>query len=132
MITKEQKENKEINVGIKAIDKINKNISEGKRFFSFEFYPPKTEPGVAKLKKSLSSMIKWNPQWMDVTWGAGGTTSDLTPEICNYIQNDIKGNCMMHLTCTNMPSEKVDIALKQAKVQFIPSFLLHFSAIFLS
>jgi len=111
----EQKERQEINIGIKAIDKINKNMSEGKRFFSFEFYPPKTDAGVQKLKKSLSNMIKWNPQWMDVTWGAGGTTSDLTPEICNYIQNDIKGNCMMHLTCTNMPSEKVDIALKQAK-----------------
>eukprot|EP00483_Globobulimina_turgida_P002172 UN02174 len=52
---------------------------------------------------------------MDVTWGAGGTTSDLTPEICNYIQNTANGNCMMHLTCTNMLPEKVDIALKQAK-----------------
>jgi len=60
-------------------------------------------------------MVKWQPQWMDVTWGAGGTTSDLTPEICDYIQNTANGNCMMHLTCTNMPSEKVDIALKKAK-----------------
>ena len=112
----EQKDNKDINYGTKSIDKINGLVEEGKRFFSFEFYPPKTQTGLDKLKKSLANMKKWNPQWMDVTWGAGGTTSDLTPEICNYIQNDIKGNCMMHLTCTNMPSEKVDIALKQAKV----------------
>jgi len=112
---KEQTESKEINYGTKVIDKINTNIKNGQRFCSFEFYPPRTEQGVTNLKKSLSKMINWNPQWMDVTWGAGGTTSDLTPEICNYIQNTIKGNSMMHLTCTNMPAEKVDIALKQAK-----------------
>jgi len=83
--------------------------------FSFEFYPPRTAKGVENLKQSISNMVKWQPQWMDVTWGAGGTTSDLTPEICDYIQNKVNGNCMMHLTCTNMPSEKVDIALKKAK-----------------
>jgi len=117
MAAKEQKDQtkKDMNIGTKAIEKIQARIKEGKRFCSFEFYPPKTESGVKKLKNSLSNMVKWNPQWMDVTWGAGGTTSDLTPEICNYIQNDIGGNCMMHLTCTNMPSEKVDIALEQAK-----------------
>jgi len=101
--------------GIKSIDAINKNITNGRRFFSFEYYPPRTAKGVETLKKSISNMVKWQPQWMDVTWGAGGTTSDLTPEICDYIQNTANGNCMMHLTCTNMPSEKVDIALKKAK-----------------
>ena len=60
-------------------------------------------------------MKSWNPEWMDVTWGAGGSTSDLTPEICNHIQNNVKGNCMMHLTCTNMKKEKIDIALSKAK-----------------
>eukprot|EP01084_Bolivina_argentea_P071500 129975_1 len=103
------------NKGIKAIDKIEANIKNGDRFFSFEYYPPKTAKGVTNLKVKLKNMVSWGPQWMDVTWGAGGTTSDLTPEICDHIQNKVNGNCMMHLTCTNMPSQKVDIALKQAK-----------------
>ena len=109
-------QDKQCNVGTKAIDAINTNIGNDRRFFSFEFYPPRTDKGVENLKKSISNMVKWQPQWMDVTWGAGGTTSDLTPEICDYIQNIANGNCMMHLTCTNMPAEKVDIALKKAKV----------------
>mmetsp|Transcript_38721 Transcript_38721/g.61789 ORF Transcript_38721/g.61789 Transcript_38721/m.61789 type:complete len:409 (-) Transcript_38721:371-1597(-) len=115
MLPKEQTEQKAINYGTKVIDRINENVKNKQRFFSMEFYPPRTEKGVESLKKSLANMVKWGPQWMDVTWGAGGTTSDLTPEICNYIQNSVQGNCMMHLTCTNMPAEKVDIALKQAK-----------------
>ncbi len=115
--SKEKDTNEPVHYGTKAIDKINENIAANRRFYSFEFYPPRTDKGVENLKTSLSKMVKWNPQWMDVTWGAGGTTSELTPQICNYIQNTIKGNCMMHLTCTNMLPEKVDIALKQAKVK---------------
>lgn len=105
----------EVHVGTKSIDRITSQVSAGQRFFSFEFYPPRTETGVSNLKKALSRMVEWQPQWMDVTWGAGGTTSDLTPELCDYIQNVIGGNCMMHLTCTNMPPQKVDAALKLAK-----------------
>jgi len=121
LILKEEQEKelkkleKTINFGTKVIDKIRDNERKNTRFVSFEYYPPRTPKGVENLKQSLRRMIGWSPQWMDVTWGAGGTTSDLTPEICNFIQNEIKGNCMMHLTCTNMPSEKVDIALAQAK-----------------
>jgi len=105
----------EVHEGTKAIDRIQSQMAQNQRFFSFEFYPPRTETGVANLKKALSRMVEWQPQWMDVTWGAGGTTSELTPSLCDYIQNTIGGNCMMHLTCTNMPPAKVDVALKLAK-----------------
>jgi len=105
----------EVHPGCKAIDCIARAAEKGQRFFSFEFYPPRTETGVAALKKALSRMVSWQPQWMDVTWGAGGTTSDLTPSLCDFIQNVVGGNAMMHLTCTNMPPEKVDVALAVAK-----------------
>ena len=85
--------------------------------------PPKTDKSVETLKGKLHTMNSWGPQWMDVTWGAGGTTADLTPEICDYIQNNAKGNCMMHLTCTNMPKEKIDIALAKAKKMGLKNIL---------
>ena len=48
---------------------------------------------------------------MDITWGAGGLTSDLTTDLCCELAT--RGmNPMMHLTCTNMPRDKVDEALK--------------------
>ncbi|CAJ0823599.1 16572_t:CDS:2 [Entrophospora sp. SA101] len=55
------------------------------------------------------------PEFVDVTWNAGGTSSKLTSEIVATAQSVYGLETMMHLTCTNMPKEKIDIALKQAK-----------------
>jgi methylenetetrahydrofolate reductase (NADPH) len=51
---------------------------------------------------------------LDVTWGAGGATSDLTVDICSKIQKEF-GEANMHLTCTNMPVEKITKGLEEAK-----------------
>ena len=76
------------------------------------------------------------PEFIDITWyavqlldiilkfnfvcscrNAGGRTSDLTSEMVKTCQSLIGIETCMHLTCTNMPKEKVDIALK---VSYIP------------
>jgi methylenetetrahydrofolate reductase (NADPH) len=52
--------------------------------------------------------------YADITWGAGGGTSDLTLEIASKLmESGMEAN--MHLTCTNMPVEKITQALKGAK-----------------
>merc|ERR1719245_2268927 len=113
----------EIHAGTKAIDILNAAAAKHERTFSFEYYPPRTDTGVANLKASLQRMKTWGPAWMDVTWGAGGSTSDLTPSLCNFIQNNITGNSMMHLTCTNMLASKVDTALTIAKKSGLTNIL---------
>jgi len=112
-----------INFGTKAIDLLNTAAANQQRTFSFEYYPPRTDKGVANLKASLKRMKSWGPAWMDVTWGAGGSTSDLTPSLCSFIQNNITGNSMMHLTCTNMLASKVDTALTIAKKSGLTNIL---------
>jgi methylenetetrahydrofolate reductase (NADPH) len=57
-------------------------------------------------------MKRFGPEFIDVTWGAGGTSADLTTEIVSNAQAVYGIETMMHLTCTNMPKEKVDFALK--------------------
>ena len=53
---------------------------------------------------------------------AGGRTSDLTSEMVKTCQGLIGIETCMHLTCTNMPKEKVDIALKVSRlVLFLPN-----------
>ncbi|RDY10000.1 Methylenetetrahydrofolate reductase 2 [Mucuna pruriens] len=83
--------------------------------FSFEFFPPKTEDGVDNLFERMERMVAHNPSFCDITWGAGGTTADLTLEIANKMQNIVCVETMMHLTCTNMPVEKIDHALHTIK-----------------
>ena len=83
--------------------------------FSFEFFPPKTEDGVENLFERMERMVAHNPAFCDITWGAGGSTADLTLEIANRMQNTVCVESMMHLTCTNMPVDKIDHALTTIK-----------------
>eukprot|EP01064_Diplonema_japonicum_P035034 TRINITY_DN743_c2_g1_i2.p1 TRINITY_DN743_c2_g1~~TRINITY_DN743_c2_g1_i2.p1 ORF type:complete len:355 (+),score=118.01 TRINITY_DN743_c2_g1_i2:64-1128(+) len=83
--------------------------------WSFEFFPPKTDAGVANLDARLGRMRGMNPEFVDYTWGAGGSTSELTMELCKTAQNKHNYIANMHLTCTNMEEGKVEAALKAAK-----------------
>lgn len=65
-----------------------------------------------KFKKLCSDRHQDYPLFVDVTWGAGGTTSDLTFDLCIKAKDKYGINPNMHLTCTNMDSAKVDKALK--------------------
>eukprot|EP00924_Labyrinthula_sp_SR-Ha-C_P011706 snap_masked-scaffold_17-processed-gene-6.44-mRNA-1 protein AED:0.01 eAED:0.01 QI:0/-1/0/1/-1/1/1/0/357 len=87
-------------------------FTSDKPFIAFEYYPPRTNAGVESLKMKLARMKKLNPLYVDFTWGAGGTTSELTQELCTTAQEDFRYVANMHLTCTNMPKEKIDIALE--------------------
>ncbi|KAJ1550557.1 hypothetical protein HK096_006254, partial [Nowakowskiella sp. JEL0078] len=64
-------------------------------------------------------MYALGPEFIDVTWGAGGATSDLTIEASTLnLPNEKKVyglESAMHLTCTNLPREKIDFALREAK-----------------
>ncbi|KAJ6289595.1 hypothetical protein OIU78_025509 [Salix suchowensis] len=97
--------------------------SNSKVVFSFEFFPPKTEDGVDNLFERMDRMVFHNPSFCDITWGAGGSTADLTLDIANKMQNIICVETMMHLTCTNMPVEKIDQALETIKSNGIQNVL---------
>lgn len=90
-------------------------MAEGKPFYSFEFFPPKTREGVENLYERLDRMSSLEPLFMDLTWGAGGTTAALTLEISGNAQSLSSAEIMMHLTCTNMPREMITEALDKAK-----------------
>jgi len=80
--------------------------------FSFEYYPPRTPEGVKNLYARIERMKAMNPLFVDFTWGAGGSTADLTLELTSTAQNKMGCNTNMHLTCTNMEASKVDEALQ--------------------
>lgn len=105
------------------MDKIKSVIEEGKTAFSFEFFPPKTEEGVENLFERIDRLVSYGPTFCDITWGAGGTTADLTLDIASEMQNVICVETMMHLTCTNMPVEKIDHALETIRSSGIQNVL---------
>ena len=99
---------------VRIADKIKELEAKKERFIAFEFFPPKTQSGVENLRDRMIRMKRHRPLYVDVTWGAGGSTSDTTIEICADAQKRGLTACM-HLTCTNMPRDKIDQALKDAE-----------------
>ena len=86
-----------------------------KQFYSFEYFPPRTDSGTENLLDRIDRMGKVNPFWVDVTWGAGGSTSDVTLDLCSHIQAFSGLDVLMHLTCTYMTRELIIESLDKAK-----------------
>ena len=84
-------------------------------FIAFEYFPPRTQDGVNALYKRIARMTHQRPMYADITWGAGGATSDTTLGIAVSMQKEYGMEANMHLTCTNMEAKMVDDALEAAK-----------------
>ncbi|MDQ3571519.1 MAG: methylenetetrahydrofolate reductase [NAD(P)H] [Actinomycetota bacterium] len=67
--------------------------------FSFEFFPPKTEEGLAQLFETVEALRPLEPDYVSVTYGAGGGTRDGTVEIATKIKSDYGIETMAHLSC---------------------------------
>lgn len=103
----------------KIIDILKERVENQKDkdipLFSFEYYPPKTPKGVIALYKRVWRMNKQGPLFCDLTWGAGGSTSDLTLAMTSNLQQTFGVEMNMHLTCTNIRADTVTKALLDAK-----------------
>jgi len=94
---------------------MQRRMAEGKPFYSFEYFPPKTREGVTNLYSRLDRMDLLEPLFMDLTWGAGGSNSDLALEIAGTVQGMCAAQMMLHLTCTNMRVAELKDTLDRAK-----------------
>ena len=62
---------------------------QGKKLVtSIEIFPPKTEAGLVKIYELLGQYAKYNPSFVSVTYGAGGSTRDRTIDVVKYIKTN--------------------------------------------
>lgn len=101
---------------MKVTDKLNQahKTKEDSLTYSFEFFPPKTSQGIQNLYDRMDRMYNLSPLFVDVTWNAGGRLSTLSTEIINTCQSVLGLETCLHLTCTNMSIDIIDLALKEA------------------
>jgi methylenetetrahydrofolate reductase (NADPH) len=84
------------------------DLLESRRpIFSFEFFPPKTDEGRQTLEGTLEVLKDDRPDYVSVTYGAGGTTRNSTVEITKSIKQDLGIEAMAHLSCVGEPSERL-------------------------
>jgi methylenetetrahydrofolate reductase (NADPH) len=88
--------------------KIDNILREKKRAISFEFFPPKTEQAEQTLFETIEKLSSFNPSYVSVTYGAGGSTRDKTMTIVQKIKQNSSFTVMPHLTCIG--SDKKEIA----------------------
>lgn len=74
---------------------------------SLEFFPPRTEKGMEKLKTVIQELTPIQPEYMSVTYGAGGTTQSRTIDTVRYIQTETDNDAAPHLTCVGASEESV-------------------------
>jgi len=84
--------------------------------FSFEFFPPKTKEAAETLYQTIRDLESYMPNFVSVTYGAGGSTRDLTHDLVERIQRTTKLDPIPHLTCVCHNEGEIEaILLRYAK-----------------
>jgi methylenetetrahydrofolate reductase (NADPH) len=91
--------------------------------FSFEFFPPKTDEGQETLRNTLDVLKDDEPDYVSVTYGAGGNTRNRTVEITKTIKRDHGIEAMAHLSCVGEPRERLLELLEEIQESGIQNVL---------
>ena len=75
--------------------------------FSFEFFPPKSDEAGAQLERTIADLGPLEPDYVSVTYGAGGSTREKTLDIVSRIKHDTGIEAMAHLTCVGSTQEEL-------------------------
>lgn len=74
---------------------------------SLEFFPPKDDAGVESLRAAANALRRMQPDFVSVTYGAGGTTRDRTAQVCALLRREFGFTVMPHLTCVGHSREEL-------------------------
>ncbi len=95
--------------------KITAKLSGKTPAFSFEFFPPKDQAGVDRLFDTVAALQAYDPAYVSVTYGAGGSTRRLTVELVQRIKREVGLEAMAHLTCVGATQGEIKSVLDQLR-----------------
>jgi methylenetetrahydrofolate reductase (NADPH) len=91
--------------------RISDLFRNGRRLFSFEFFPPKTDAGGLALEKTIRELAELAPAFVSVTYGAGGSTRTKTVDLVQWIEREARLTAMAHLTCVGASQDDIGAVL---------------------
>jgi methylenetetrahydrofolate reductase (NADPH) len=91
--------------------RVDEIIASSGPTFSVEFFPPKTEEATEQLFATARSLRELEPDFVSVTYGAGGSTRDGTVEITKRLKDDVGFETMAHLSCVGETKEGIAATL---------------------
>lgn len=90
---------------------------------SFEFFPPKTDAGVANLMETVRSLRILNPGFVSVTYGAGGSSRARTLEVVKRIKSELEIEPMAHVTCVGSTRDDLRSLLRELEAAGIENIM---------
>ena len=98
-------------------------LFKNKTTLSFEVFPPKSDTPIDSIYSTIDGLAPLNPDFISVTYGAGGNGSNATIGICEMIKEKYSIEPVAHLACINLTREKVLFELAQMKAAGIENIL---------
>lgn len=102
---------------------IKKLFSDKKPVISFEIFPPKKDSPIEVIYQTLENLSDLKPDYISVTYGAGGSTTKRTLEIASLIKQKYEVESLAHLTCLTSTKSEIDGILEQLKTSDIHNVL---------
>jgi methylenetetrahydrofolate reductase (NADPH) len=103
--------------------RIDAILAERRPVFSFEFFPPKTDEGLANLRETLAVLSDDQPDFVSVTYGALGSTRDTTIDIVKWIKQDLGIEAMAHFTCVGATVDELRSTLDEIEAAGVDNVL---------
>ena len=103
--------------------RIDRILGNRRPVFSFEFFPPKTDDGQRNLEGTLEVLKDDTPDFVSVTYGAGGTTRGRTVEITKWLKQNLGIEAMAHLSLVGESEERLVEILQELQVVGIENVL---------
>ena len=104
---------------MKIIDK----FKEKNPLISFEIFPPKADYPIDTIFNAIDELYNMDPDFMSVTYGAGGSTKDKTVEISSYIQNRYNLTSIAHVTCISSAKSEINNILNSLEEHNVQNVL---------
>ncbi len=105
-----------------SADHRNKGASQRLRY-SFEFFPPKSEDMAGQLWKTIDELSDWSPDFVSVTYGAGGTTREPTLSTVQRLIAETPLRTASHLTCVGATRQEVAQVVEQFRAVGVKHFV---------
>ena len=99
------------------------DIFKQKTTLSFEVFPPKSDTPIESIYSTIDGLAPLKPDFISVTYGAGGSGSNATIGICEMIKEKYGIEPVAHLACINLTKEKVLFELAQMRAAGIENIL---------
>lgn len=92
---------------------ISELFKQKKAVISFEIFPPKPTASIDVIYDTIDALAPLRPDYISVTYGAGGSTSKKTAEIASIIKNKYNITALAHLTCLSSTKLQIDELLQE-------------------